>query len=190
MYADASCLAFVPQSARFMQSLPPRSGFGGKPQPERPSSCPCRKPEGSGNLHKNDAPDSGRNERVCNIFRRRFSGVPSLPPPVVNGLRMGSEATTPCFAPKYRKIGNRGIFATFPAGKPETSDFFATKYGGFASKVRMFLSKKSDVFEPKYGILRHFLPCFFSFLPQNLMKSADIHTLRYYRIDNMRLQNA
>ena len=54
----------------------------------------------------------------------------------------------------------------------------------------MFLSKKSDVFEPKYGILRHFLPCFFSFLPQNLMNSADIHTLRYYRIDNMRLQNA
>ena len=165
MYADASCLAFVPQSARFMQSLPPRSGFGGKHQPERPSSCPCRKPEDSGNLHKNDATDSGRNERVCNIFRRRFSGLPSLPPPVVNGLRMASEATTPCFAPKYRKIGNRGIFATFPAGKPETSDFFATKYGGFAWKVRRFVPKKSDVFGHKTRHFMNFPPHFFSFLP-------------------------
>ena len=139
--------------------------------------------------HKNSF-GNGKNGRVCNIFQQPFSVGFGLPKAVVNGLRMASEATTPCFAPKYRKIGNRGIFATFPAGKPETSDFFATKYGGFASKVRMFLSKKSDVFEPKYGILRHFLPCFFSFLPQNLMNSAEIHTLRYYRIDNIGLQNA
>ena len=189
MYADASCLAFVPQSARFMQSLPPRSGFGGKHQPERPSSCPCRKPEDSGNLHKNDATDSGRNERVCNIFRRRFSGLPSLPPPVVNGLRMASEATTPCFAPKYRKIGNRGIFATFPAGKPETSDFFATKYGGFAWKVRRFVPKKSDVFGHK---TRHFmnLPThFFSFLPRNPMNSTVIGMCLSHTIDNTGWQN-
>ena len=30
---------------------------------------------------------------------------------------------------------------------PKTSDFFGQKYGCFASKVRMFASKKSDVFE-------------------------------------------
>ena len=30
--------------------------------------------------------------------------------------------------------------------KSKTSDFFDTKYGGFAPKVRRFLSKKSDVF--------------------------------------------
>ena len=34
-----------------------------------------------------------------------------------------------------------------PYGMAETSDFFGQKYGGFASKVRMFVSKKSDVFD-------------------------------------------
>ena len=133
--------------------------------PVRAASAPSRNPEHPGNVHKNAATYSGRNARVCNIFRRRFSGLPSLPPPVVNGLRMASEATTPCFAPKYRKIGNRGIFAPFPAGKPETSDFFATKYGGFAWKVRRFVPKKSDVFGHKTRHFMNFPPHFFSFLP-------------------------
>ena len=31
------------------------------------------------------------------------------------------------------------------SGSSKTSDFFDTKYGGFASKVRMFASKKPDV---------------------------------------------
>ena len=152
MYADASCLAFVPQSARFMQSLPPRSGFGGKPQPERPSSCPCRKPEDSGNLHKNDAPDSGRNERVCNIFRRRFSGLPSLPPPVVNGLRMASEATTPYLALKYRKIGKRGFPRIFrPENRkhrtslPQSTEVLHGKYGGLCPRSPMFLATKHGI---------------------------------------------
>ena len=103
--------------------------------------------------------------RVCNISRCPFPDFSVLYGCVVNGLRMASEATTPCFAPKYRKIGNRGIFATFPAGKPETSDFFATKYGGFAWKVRRFVPKKSDVFGHKTRHFMNFPPHFFSFLP-------------------------
>ena len=35
--------------------------------------------------------------------------------------------------------------------KSKTSDFFDTKYGGFAPKVRRFLSKKSDVFVFRYA---------------------------------------
>ena len=103
--------------------------------------------------------------RVCNISGCPFSDVSVLQDCVVNGLRMASEATTPCFAPKYRKIGNRGIFAPFAAGKPETSDFFATKYGGFAWKVRRFVPKKSDVFGHKTRHFMNFPPHFFSFLP-------------------------
>ena len=103
--------------------------------------------------------------RVCNISRCPFPDFSVLYGCVVNGLRMASEATTPCFAPKYRKIGNRGIFAPFRAGKPETSDFFATKYGGFAWKVRRFVPKKSDVFGHKTRHFMNFPPHFFSFLP-------------------------
>ena len=49
------------------------------------------------------------------------------------------------------------------SGKCKTSDFFRQKYGCFASKVRMFSSKKSDVFVfPKgYSALTlHFIPRF------------------------------
>ena len=37
------------------------------------------------------------------------------------------------------------------SGKCKTSDFFGQKYGCFASKVRMFPSKKSDVFVFRKG---------------------------------------
>ena len=37
------------------------------------------------------------------------------------------------------------------SGKCKTSDFFGQKYGCFASKVRMFSSKKSDVFVFRKG---------------------------------------
>ena len=141
MYADASCLAFVPQSARFMQSLPPRSGFGGKPQPERPSSCPCRKPEDSGNLHKNDAPDSGRNERVCNIFRHRFSVPFSIQTPAVKGLRRASEATTTCLGSKYRKIGKEGNIGDFTAFSGRKTE----NIGLLCHKVRRFCIKSTEV---------------------------------------------
>ena len=36
-------------------------------------------------------------------------------------------------------------------GNVKTSDFFGQKYGCFASKVRMFASKKSDVFDFRKG---------------------------------------
>ena len=37
------------------------------------------------------------------------------------------------------------------SGSSKTSDFFGTKYGCFAPKVRMFSSKKSDVFVFRKG---------------------------------------
>ena len=96
--------------------------------------------------------ESRTSVRVCNFFQRPFGDALSLSNYVVNGLRMPSEATMPRLALKYCKIGRGGIYAPFPTGKPETSDFFRQKYGCFTSKVRMFVSKKSDVFRPKRGI--------------------------------------
>ena len=115
----------------------------------------------------NHASDSEQPDECAIFSDARFPDASSLPNPVVNALRRATEATTPSLGPKYRKIGNRGIFAAFPAGKPETSDFFATKYGGFASKVRRFVPKKSDVFGPK---TRHFL----NFSPHFLVFCREI----------------
>ena len=58
-------------------------------------------------------------------------------------------------------VGNVGDFQkTFFCGREcvrfgssETSDFFGQKYGGFATKVRMFYAKKSDVFDFRNGDL-------------------------------------
>ena len=118
--------------------------------------------------------------RVCNFFRRPFSDAFSLPDPVVNGPRRASEATTAYPASKYRKIGERGILATFPAGKHETSDFFATNYGCLPWKVRMFLPKKSDVFAPKHGIFWAIFAVFDGFCRKNhliMRKTAGIRIL-------------
>ena len=58
-------------------------------------------------------------------------------------------------------VGNVGYFQkTFfrreemlHYGSCKTSDFFGQKYGCFASKVRMFASKKSDVFKSPYHLV-------------------------------------
>ena len=128
--------------------------------------------------------------RVCNFFRRPFSDAFSLPDPVVNGPRRASEATKPWLVPKYRKIGDKGILASFSAGKPKTSDFFAQKYGCLAWKVRMFLLKSSDVFAPKQAYFARFLCCFGGFLPQNPMNPPKISALQSDRFDNTKWQNA
>ena len=66
--------------------------------------------------------------------------------------------------PKFRKSEHlpfQGDFPTFfrhfPSGNGETSDFFEANIRGFASKVRRFGYKKSDVF----GTFPRFLPSFF-----------------------------
>ena len=55
-----------------------------------------------------------------------------------------------------------------PAGYQKTSDFFGQKYGGFASKVRMFEAKKSDVFGFPCRIVSRFVV-----LPPSPKKSFD-----------------
>ena len=47
--------------------------------------------------------------------------------------------------------GERKSEGTHRPGSHKTSDFFGQKYGCFASKVRMFTSKKSDVFDFRKG---------------------------------------
>ena len=144
---------------------------------ELAQSLPCKEEEDEVNLlnhcHGEKTKDEiqgrkpclgfGATGRVCNIFRRPFPDASSLPNPVVNALRRATEATTPCFGPKYRKIGDRGIFAAFPAGKQETSDFFAKstevlhrKYGGLCPRSPMFLALK-------HGIFLNFSPLFLVF---------------------------
>ena len=85
----------------------------------------------------------------------------------VIGPRRPSEATTPIVGPKYRKIGPIGFEAPFcvfsrrfRAGNAETSDFFGAKFRCFASKVRMFTSKKSGVVLSKKGRFLSFLRLF------------------------------
>ena len=101
----------------------------------------------------NHASDSEQPDECAIFSDARFPDASSLPNPVVNALRRATEATTPCFGPKYRKIGDRGIFAAFPAGKQETSDFFAKstevlhrKYGGLCPRSPMFLALKHGIF--------------------------------------------
>ena len=49
------------------------------------------------------------------------------------------------------------VFYHFSAGKTKSTDFFDTKYGGFAPKVRMFAQEKSDVSDlSKCGFCRFF----------------------------------
>ena len=100
----------------------------------------------------------------CAIFYQRpFSTAFTYLNRVFNGLRRGSKAITPCLVLKYCKFGELGFLRHFWVGKPETSDFFNTKFRCFALKVRMFFSKKSDVFDIKHGIFYFFLRAFFNF---------------------------
>lgn len=86
------------------------------------------------------------NERVCNIFQLQLHRLFLLPTTFVNAPRRATEATEGTTAPKYCKIGEKGLFPAFSTGNAETSDFFDTKFRCFALKVRMFVPKKSDVF--------------------------------------------
>ena len=93
------------------------------------------------------------------------------PLPVIEGRdnapRRPSEATMTSYGPKYRKFGAVGFyggftvfFHGFAAGKVKTSDFFETKFRCFASKVRRFMPKKSDVFAKKSPHFPSVLPLF------------------------------
>ena len=86
------------------------------------------------------------NERVCNIFQLQLHRLFLLPTTVVNAPRRATEATEGTTAPKYCKIGEKGLFPAFSTGNAESSDFFDTKFRCFALKVRMFMLEKSDVF--------------------------------------------
>lgn len=84
-----------------------------------------------------------------------------------NALRRPSEATTPwlvrifCITRSSGGFPHYGaFFRRFPFGIRKTSDFFKAKFRGFASKVRMFVPKKSGVFDPKNGIFHTFSPLF------------------------------
>ena len=67
---------------------------------------------------------------------------------------MGREGPrNPLAYGSFRNIAKSGtaLFIAFSAGKTETSDFLETKFRGFTLKVRMFPSRKSDVFRRKEG---------------------------------------
>ena len=100
------------------------------------------------------------------------------PLPVIEGRdnapRRPSEATMTSYGPKYRKFGAVGFyggftvfFHGFAAGKVKTSDFFEAKFRCFASKVRRFMPKKSDVFAKKVRISRLFCRFFDLFCCKN-----------------------
>ena len=129
---------------------------------------------------------------MCNFFQRLFTVKFSLHNPIVNALRMASEATTTCLGSKYRKIGKEGNIGDFTA-------FSGRKTGNIGllcHKVRRFCIKSTEVcaqevrcFCPK---TRHFLnlsPHFFSFLPRNPMNSPDISTTKTHTIDIFKWQN-
>ena len=78
------------------------------------------------------------------------------------------------FGPKYRKFGAVAFYGGFTvffhglaAGKVKTSDFFEAKFRCFASKVRRFMPKKSDVFAKKVRISRLFCRFFDLFCCKN-----------------------
>ena len=103
--------------------------------------------------HKNSF-GNGKNGRVCNIFQQPFSVGFGLPNAVVNGLRMASEATTPCLVLKYCKIGKRGFSRAFRPEKrkhrtslPQTTDVSLQKYGCLCPRSPMFLNQKHGIFQ-------------------------------------------
>ena len=54
------------------------------------------------------------------------------------------------------------VFRLFSGGKTKSTDFFDTKYGGFAPKVRMFCLEKSDVLGFPKGTFCLFSSIFFA----------------------------
>ena len=122
---------------------------------------------------------------MCNFFRRPFTVKFSLHNPIVNALRMASEATTTCLGSKYRKIGKEGNIGDFygifrPENRkhrtslPQSTEVCAQEVRCFCPKTRHFLN---------------FSPHFFSFLPRNPMNSPDINTIQIHTIDIFKWQN-
>ena len=70
--------------------------------------------------------------------------------------------------------------AVLRSGSSKTSDFFGQKYGCFASKVRMFSSKKSDVFifrkRPLYDTNAVFFQKFLFFRGTDIMSECTFST--------------
>ena len=109
------------------------------------------------------------------------------PLPVIEGRdnapRRPSEATMTSYGPKYRKFGAVGFyggftvfFHGFAAGKVKTSDFFEAKFRCFASKVRRFMPKKSDVFAKKSPHFPSVLPLFLiCFAAKTVAKCRTLH---------------
>ena len=98
----------------------------------------------------NHASDSEQPDECAIFSDARFPDASSLPNPVVNALRRASEATTPCFGPKYRKIGDRGILRHFrPENRkhrtslPQSTEVLHQKYGCFCPRSPMFLNQNT-----------------------------------------------
>ena len=97
--------------------------------------------------------------RVCNISRCPFPDFSVLYGCVVNGLRMASEATTPCLVLKYRKIGKRGFSRAFRPEKrkhrtslPQSTDVSHQKYGCLCPRSPMFLNQEHGFFQTFHRI--------------------------------------
>ena len=103
----------------------------------------------------------------------------------------------PSLPPKYRKNGAsvfqrhiRTVFRQFLPGNWETSDFLRANIRGFASKVRRFVAKKSDVFGAFPPFFRPFFAVFCRFQRQKCPETMvnDYSDLHYFDIHA--LQNA
>ena len=134
----------------------------------------------------------------CAIFRR---GIPHPVSGIAhyadNAPGRASEATATILAPKYRKNGAsafqrhiRTVFRQFLPGNWETSDFLRANIRGFASKVRRFVAKKSDVFGAFPPFFRPFFAVFCRFQRQKCPETMvnDYSDLHYFDIHA--LQNA
>ena len=110
-----------------------------------------------------------RAQFCATAFHRPFSGIAHRAITPREGRRkpwspsMGHKIPQ-IQVPKFRKSehlpfqgDSPTFFRHFPSGNGETSDFFEANIRGFASKVRRFGYKKSDVF----GTFPRFLPSFF-----------------------------
>lgn len=131
--------------------------------------------------------DSWKPDECAIFYQRPFSTAFTYLNQVFNGLRRGSKAITPCLVLKYCKFGEIGFLRHFWVGKPETSDFFNTKFRCFALKVRMFFSKKSDVSDINHGIFYFFLRAFFNFFRinwKNQQKSVPIDSWKLTTTDS------
>lgn len=139
----------------------------------------------------------GRNVE-CAIFCKRVSQpfLGSLKEED-NAPRRPSEVTDTILALKYRKIGalgfwgtSSGVFGHFSGGKTKTSDFFRANIRGFASKVRMFMPKKSDVFSAFSRLFRPISAIWWCAVRLNGAKSGMCHHYRSLYFVMYMLQNA